>query len=448
MNFRILQQDMTETANSPENPTIAMILEEDKRFRNMGPWWGVGFATLMWLAVFVPGHMFGNTLEYVFIFLLTSFGWALVWSNRIPRLAGGFSTLSILGLLTVVTLLYTGTYAYRITVDNINTGGRDMIEVVRFLVYGAIFLSIITCLNNNNVKRFEKIISITYYFSISVALLYFVNVPFFSNVFQNVIYADTKTVLQWGGWMRLSVPFENPNYLGFFAVLTFCYFLFFSRLTAPKVLVVPCVIFLTGSRSAWLVFAGVLVIYYFHTFYSAAASGRVRKLAIATATGLVVIALAIYFWDFIVAGNRVSMLMRALESGSLLNDSNAQGRVAMAQRAFDFFAESPLTGTGPAKYETMDVVDNQFFRWLLRMGLLGSVIIIGILVGIFVTQFRNARGTRHKIGLITFWGATAAYCMTGSFLSNFRMAMIFALLIGCISIKIREGNPRSSAGYA
>lgn len=424
-----------EIALAEGGPPTVRYLQDRPRISS---WAQVGFTTLIWITLFTPMHMASGLAGYLFLVGLCLFAMGVLAAGKTPAKIGPIPVLYLVGALGFLTLIYTSTYAINVFVFEMETGPRDFFEVTRFVIYGLIILSVLTCMTIKHVVHMERAIVFAYLFAVFVGLCFLINIPIFSTLFQDIIYSDTKTAMAWGGRIRLSAPLENPNYLGFLIVLSFCYLLFFSRLSAAALFAGCIVLFFTGSRTAWFSFIGVIALYYMYVFSLAITQLKWKRLIKALIAIGLVLFIVIWNWDAISEGNRVSSFLRILESGSLFTDLSATEHLANYARAFENFAQAPILGTGPSKYAVMDVVDNQFLLWLMRNGLVGTLMIIGFLIGAFIFQFRCCRTLQHQFGVFAFWGASFGFYLTGAFLNNFRLAMIFALLIGAISCRISE----------
>jgi len=104
--------------------------------------------------------------------------------------------------------------------------------------------------------------------------------------------------------------------------------------------------------------------------------------------------------------------------------------LASSQDALELFRRSPLFGWGPAYYEPMSTLGNQYLRWLLRGGVLGTGLIF---VGLSLVGFRLLRDAwsdrRRLLGSAVFLGFSAGMLMAGAFLEDFRLFALTAFFI-------------------
>lgn len=107
--------------------------------------------------------------------------------------------------------------------------------------------------------------------------------------------------------------------------------------------------------------------------------------------------------------------------------------LASSRAALSRFWESPVFGWGPASYDPVSGLGNQYLRWLLRDGFLGAFL-IG--VGLCFVAFRLLRGSwddgRRLLGSAVFLGFAAGMLMAGAFLEDFRLFALTAFLIAGI----------------
>ena len=95
-----------------------------------------------------------------------------------------------------------------------------------------------------------------------------------------------------------------------------------------------------------------------------------------------------------------------------------------------YFGRSPVFGWGPALYEPMSTLGNQYQRWLLRNGVVGMAL---ILMGLGIVAFRLLRSSwddrPHRMGEAIFLGLAAGMLMAGAFLEDFRLFALTSFLI-------------------
>jgi len=104
--------------------------------------------------------------------------------------------------------------------------------------------------------------------------------------------------------------------------------------------------------------------------------------------------------------------------------------LSSSREALAMFWRSPVFGWGPASYDPVSSLGNQYLRWMLRYGLLGAGV---ILAGLSIVCFRLLRGSWHDrrrlLGSAIFLGFTAGMLMGGAFLEDLRLFALTAFLI-------------------
>lgn len=135
---------------------------------------------------------------------------------------------------------------------------------------------------------------------------------------------------------------------------------------------------------------------------------------------------AIHFLFFSPAPKR---LAHAAASFVVVLFSMPSGLVS-SQGAVSRFWASPVFGWGPASYDPVSSIGNQYLRWLLRNGALGGGL---ILLGLCFVGFRLLRDSwddgRRLLGAAIFLGFAGGMLMTGAFLEDFRLFALTAFLI-------------------
>lgn len=101
--------------------------------------------------------------------------------------------------------------------------------------------------------------------------------------------------------------------------------------------------------------------------------------------------------------------------------------------AVSLFWRSPVFGWGPAWYEPASALGNQYLRWLLRGGVIGTGL---ILTGLALASFRLLRDAWHDrrrlLGAAVFLGFAAGMLMAGPFLEDFRLFALTGFLIAAM----------------
>jgi hypothetical protein len=319
-----------------------------------------------------------------------------------------------------------------------DTGARDIAEGIRFILCFLFVVYIGRHFNASTRGIFDLAVLMSLVWSLACLVASITAVPGLTWLSQG-LYSSTKTnVSSVDNYYRLSAPFANPNFLGFYLTLVLAYLLFFYRAFAkiPAVFVTIALLFYSGSRSSW--FGSFFV---FAIFSVSAVKDCCRRRG---GQSLIMLALVIgggaWMWqhhsDEILSSGRVRMLLSAESAGGIAGEENAAARLAMVEHAFTMLESSPIVGWGSAKYSGAETIDNQLFTWLVRYGLLGSGIILTCFGGIFVLHVAAALRKGAALGVIAFWGGAAIVLQSGAFFDNFRLFFLFWCFVAAIRLDV------------
>lgn len=283
-------------------------------------------SALVWLALFVPGHLFGGKLGLVLPAAVVVLGAAALltspspWERRGPSRQAGV-------IFFLLFLLETVSTAYSAAFNGIRTGVLDALGLARPLVAGLFTVYLIRHYDAAVRKSLEGALAAAMYTALFL--------------------------LSIGARGRLL--FEPPHLMGYLASLAAIHFLFFSR--APM-------------RRAHAAAAAAVVLF------------------------------------------------------------SAPPALGSAREALGYFWRSPVFGWGPALYEPMSFLGNQYLRWLLRGGVLGAGLIF---CGLGLVAFRLLRSLwddrNRLLGATFFLGFSAGMLLAGAFLEDFRLFALTGFLI-------------------
>ena len=391
----------------------------------------------IWLAIFIPGHMYNWLVERLFVGLITilALGTALLPGSRrhlglpVSFLASIFFSLTAINALA---------YAVHLLRFQAPTGVRDYIEGGRYIIYLSFVYLIATGFGSRTVKTLRRAVLA----SLAIGFLAFaarrVRIPVISWVFNDVLYAGSKTII-FGSYIRLSVPFENPNYLAFYLLLVLAYFGLVTecRVRYLVLLGAPVLCFFTGARFGW---GAAAIVFFFLLIASISDVATGRSFKSASVVILLAVVGCVFVprnWDFIAHSDRAASVGAAVHSGRLLAEPNLAARLEMAQRGLQNFATSPLIGIGSWKYSVIEVLDNQYSTWLLRVGVVGFAMMALALTWAARLQYRAAVQCHHgRLGVLAFWLSAMAMLATGSFLDNFRLFFLFWVFLSAIDFEL------------
>ena len=277
------------------------------------PLWQAGPLPLVALALLVPGHMFGWTLEWVWLAMQLLLGTVVLLTNgrRLGETAGVPALVWAI-IFAGVTLTGCLSAAYGYTRLGIGLSEEDLVDLVRLLLYIPLALHIGATLEHRHVDQVVRLLKVCVLTNlVCSAILVFDLNPLSAMVL--AVYEDAK--VQYAiHHIRIGIPFANPNFAALLFSLMLSVFLFFrkSRLFAALTVVS---ILLTGSRSGYLAAAPLLVLAYLVFVAKGAVTWRG---ALALLAGHAVALIAFGSAADLVGGfSRVNELLDALQGGDL-----------------------------------------------------------------------------------------------------------------------------------
>lgn len=375
-----------------------------------------------------PGFLLDWSLEWVLVITTTLFGAYLFLKNMEARI-NSINVIIFLASLLVVEATFSHLYSQ--FYGKFNTGTRDYVDLVKplFLVFSCLMPFRLGFYERDVVANSSIIIliySLFAYFSIKL------NVPIFSEVF-NYIYSDTKLQLT-EFTTRLTVPFENPNFLGFFAILSL-HLALFSNAKHKIILAILAIIVvgLTGSRTAWV--TGIIILFAYYVkglvFHGFRGRSRLVALMIILVSGLAVS--AEYFVDFIDDYQRLANLYDALINRDLSRDSSYGDRVELRLGALKLIQERPFFGHGAVKYSGFDVVDNQYYGIVLRYGFFGASLIFTAFALYLFALFKRITNVDQAYGLFIYFLIVLAWLWAGNFIENIRLSVLLIYFLSALT---------------
>lgn len=383
---------------------------------------------MLWLAVFIPGHLFDWRVELAFIAAMASIAIFLLGRRGFPRSFGTLPIADVIWPIVAITVSYITAYAINRYVNPGISGIRDYYEMLRFPILLSGLLLIDVDFSRRAIAALDTVIIASLAWIGVVFTAFVTQIPFVSGLLTGPLYGGTKTNIEPSfGHYRMSAPFENPNFLAFYLVLSLTYLLFFSRhrfryWTSLAALVCG---FLTGSRSGWIAMLIVVSLFAFELVGAAVRQRNPRLIGQAIALALIAVGGWTIAGDSVLNSARVASTAEYLKSGQILEDPNTAARIQINKEAWELFVESPAIGTGSAKYSEIDVIDNQYMTWLLRTGLFGFVMLLLIFGRVAIAQVRAARRSNRQLGVASFWIGAGVMLLAGAFLENFRLMFLF-----------------------
>jgi len=283
-------------------------------------------SALVWLALFVPAHLFGGRLALVLPVAAILIGAPALLSRPSPWEARRASRLAMMFFL-ILSLLDVVSFAYSAAFNGVRSGFGDVFALSRYPIMGLFVVHLI--------RHYDEAVRKSLEAGLAVAVYY-------------TLFLYTIGARDW----FLFVP---SQFVGYIAALSVIHFLFFSR--AP-----------------------------------------LKRAHAAASIGVTV-----------------------LSAPSVLSSS---------REALVYFWKSPVFGWGPALYEPMSSLGNQYVRWMVRGGGLSlSLILIGLMIVCFYVLRAAWNDRLHLVGGAIFLGFTAGMLLAGAFLEDFRLFVITSFLI-------------------
>lgn len=390
-----------------------------------------------------PGFFFDWLLEWGLVFFLTGLGLLkyLVTKER-------ETPINRFGLYLSLTLVSLGFFAYLNTVatQRFSTSGRDLLDLLKpILLYFSSLLPFIV--NKKFISRgeIENSASIILWYS---ALCFFaiqLKVPFLGDLLTN-FYSETKTNIT-DYIVRLTIPFENPNFLGLFSVTCLYIGLNLTRII-NWLLAVPALICiaLSGSRTAWALGIASIAVFIFDTiFTSFTKNSRLpRKYIILSFLVVILFFSSLGIDDFIGSYQRLADFIDIFSNFDLARDESYADRIALRDGTWKLIEERPIFGWGAVKESGFDVVDNQFYGIALRYGIFGTFIFLMYAIYCFFIYLKKMHTLRKKILVSIYFSILFIWLWTGSYLENIRLVVLQIMLLYSIGIESEQNRSKCS----
>tara|TARA_B100000963_G_scaffold112429_1_gene97858 strand:- start:2755 stop:4017 length:1263 start_codon:yes stop_codon:yes gene_type:complete len=387
------------------------------------------YSLIIWLGVFVPGHLGSFLLEQAFIAFAVMWAFFIFITKNTNSNYFGLSKFSVLAFFLILQLFYIFSYLHaEILFSKSDSGLRDYFELARYLIYMvfALFVFFYYPINSKNLA--ESLIRATLFFSLSISLIYIFKVPLLSGFFEDFLYAATRddlSQISTGGRVRFTAPFPNPNYLAYFLCISLVYLLYFSSVKDRSLLILITLylLFITGSRTGWLVAAFIFIFFQIaYIKHGLSKRGKFSSLVLVSFSSAAIVLLLSN--NILPSVTRLSELIFAFESGNISSIESFAQRIEHNLFIWNSLKDSFIFGLGPSKYSLTTVIDNQYLMWITRQGIVGiSIIFTGVLY-LFIHMLRFSTNTLQKSGIIIFFIALLLFGMTGAFLNNFRLFLL------------------------
>ena len=198
-------------------------------------------------------------------------------------------------------------------------------------------------------------------------------------------------------------------------------------------------LYLTGSRSGWICCLIIIFFWVLLNLRLLFTSQRFKAMAYL----LIFLVVSTFCCNLIIhninSNYRILSLVQAMENGGIISEANLSGRIQQMKDSWEYTVESPFFGWGTAKYSVMQVIDSQYFTWLFRYGLVGSLLILLIMLYL-ICQLLILASSNHRyfMGLLALFSQCIVMLGTGAFLDNFRLFFITIILLQTLWIVLNN----------
>jgi O-antigen ligase len=382
-------------------------------------------------SVFIPGHLGGWLVERIFIagsFAIATF--LVLEANLLGRRVFGFippgAVLAHALALEIVYLLATliNQLVEPLPFNPLELGRYPAIASV-VLLLGAIAGPELT----RAVGRIYRL-SLVYTATVTAALLW--KPPIISGIVE-ALYQDTKTTVVLPVKVRISIPFENPNYFAFYLVGVVIYLLYLDKARSRHayVLGASVLMLLTGSKAGWLALSLLVALWLCRGLWTPLSIRTGPNLAagMTLVTLAVMVIVGVGLFDRIVGDtSRVESTIASYEVGQLLSEPTIASRIQLVTLSIETFKRSPLVGWGSVEHRELQVFDNQYALWLVRLGLIGSAIVLSLFGRLIWAVVKRTSG-QARFGITSYMVCVLALLGTATFLENFRLLVQFVAVL-------------------
>lgn len=395
------------------------------------------YSLIVWLGVFVPGHLGGFLLEQAFIAFVVMWSFFIFVTKNTNSSYFGFTKFSVLAFFLILQLFYIFSYLHaEILFAKNDSGLRDYFELARYLIYMIFVLFIFFYYPINSKNLAEPLIRATLFFSLFISLIYIFKVPLLNGFFEDFLYASTRddlSQISTGGRVRFTAPFPNPNYLAYFLCISLVYLLYFSSVKDRSLLILITLflLFITGSRTGWLAAAFIFIfLQVAYIKYGFSRKGKFSSLVLVSFLSAAIVLLLSS--NILPSVTRLSELTFALGSGDISSIESFAHRIEHNLFIWNSLKDSLMFGLGPSKYSLTTVIDNQYLMWITRQGVVGISIIFSGILYLFIHMLKFSTNTIQKSGITIFFLTLGLFGMTGAFLNNFRLFLLTIFFVAVI----------------
>ncbi len=334
---------------------------------------------------------------------------------------------------------------YRIVSSSIITG--EFYYSAKKIIYyevGVFFLIILSL----QLLSIESLISIIRFIGIANALIGVYETFSKTSVFLRFIYVSSRRMNTSGlgtTAARARTFFIHPTICAVFCVFTWCVFLYYPLknkwLNIFSMLLILICMLGTQSRSSWIAFALISVVFIIQKFINRDVKVSVPQLVLLGSFLLATVIVFFLFNDFF--EERLAVVWNRWQSGMDINNAANYNRVAMIKLGIRDFAKDrriyQLFGRGLGYgYRLLQrhsirgwrgAVDNTFLTTLLDYGIIGCTFLIGYLLIIIKCIFEK-RKIYQLCGLVllSLYVSCFFYDMYGWFTPNLLISMSLCII--------------------
>jgi O-antigen ligase len=389
---------------------------------------GIPFTIL--LALFIPGHMFNWAIEWIWlgIQILISFFWFFYLKRKFKPVAG-FRTSTWLWFCIICTFLgMQGMLASSLLLD-MTISTADIPDLLKFLIYLPLALFIGSAIRESDIEGVTLALKLVVLFNLVSSAILIFDVPILSNALM-LIYADAKVTFDLG-YIRIGIPFTNPNYAAMIFVLMTSYFFFFVRLPIFGILCLVS-LFLTGSRSGFIAVTPIIILAYLFLLHSALSTWRYRIMT------LVFHLVPLYYLSNLIEASeefsRIFEFTEAIAARDISTVETASIRIDIVKNAIGYISRSPLFGVGPGRSYGLDVTDSQLISWPLIYGIPGAILIGSFFSLLFINIARRSGDSSHIFAAYFTLSSFLLMLATGDFMQNNRLFFLTVLFAHCMGL--------------
>lgn len=398
----------------------------------------VGTLPLIALALFVPGHLFGWALEWVWLAVQLLAGCiAMVFVRRPNQPTAGVPAMVWTFALTALTFTGCLSAVYGHIMIGIPFDNGDVVDLVRFIFFIPLVLHIGASLEERHLDAVVKLMKLCILLNIGCSVILVLELPI---LFDGVLAIYREAKVQYAiNHIRIGIPFANPNFAALIFTLMLAYFLFFGRSIRYAGLATLAIL-LTGSRSGYIAAAPLLLLAYFEFLFRSATDGKRAALlfGIHGAVFFAASSLADTFGGF----GRVNELVTALQGGDLGQVNTANIRFELIDNALKFIKASPVFGVGPGRALGLDVVDSQLVSWPLNYGIPAALLLYSLFIAPMAILAIKATQPIHRFAAAATVLSFFLMLGTGDFMKNYRLFYLVLVLMHLMHLSVMRTHPR------